>query len=995
MRDYTVEEVLFRVVLDGCTSLDALTQNQYIVNSLTKYYACHDKYYGEYTIVGRLCQSDADCLNRCDHFTGTCADDYREVEFRFFQCFVQNSTLLVKLLLTDGSIDINLPDDELVPLLFEKYSSDQCVGKTTIFELNQYRPVSLFTTITTAINSSVCTEQCPLTVDLYPNAVLPPACQVFNDCYPNRYWIADYSFNLSCSDALDCNWLNCTNLGSLDECKKKCENGPTQHFCGFCDDGFHCREVPGLETEEKCLSAEGCIINKTVSHQDSESCRATKFCTLSCKNNGQYSPCQTQQECEAVGYCDGLGSFGSAGCLVPLQFNVPGWSCPLPNLVIESGCIYRNITNATACRAFSGQWIVPKSITTEEQCRNIGQGCRELNTDTETFTYIFTPKDLDSCVNCDGSYQPYFTWKKGRWLSGETRRLKWVRREYTRFLHENKALELSGTSGIFSAIFQDIQLRYTIATRSNLVCKYSRAPAALQVIACDCATDNSEETCFEQLKFDDIISAAALVCYQETSYVKVSTSRITFLADTLNTKTCAVIRFLSKSIFDFQIAYEESLSSELIDTEETGPSYSFKNDYGAVVGQVVGDGFYGDIGEQGYFFTKFDQFDQIKYCFHIPDIFEYQYDRSKYPIPDLAYVASITDVRPLGYEFKSEVIVGTTYKCGIVKDIKVKDTHVPIYRVSNYQNKRVLTNTEYGLIFALASLYAVVTLYAFYMFLELLILRIRYICIYNVVWILLIMNLIRSITFFLIGADTLRKAPVVIIDILIELPIFIYFSAFILLEQQWARLNTITSAYRRRFEYFWLFSLILGNIIIYMVFIIIIILYETVEDREKRCGGRLADAVGVNGYRTSIALAYRIFIIVTAGILAALFFFFGALLVKKLAGMRQAARRRKKFFWMTTLCCMGLLLLVIYFIIIGKDTEKQNNIVTIVILFFAEVIPSAGILFLIHPGRAYRLDPVSRLLKFKASQPSSSSQQHSNANTSHTPSTPSIQSSLT
>jgi hypothetical protein len=136
---------------------------------------------------------------------------------------------------------------------------------------------------------------------------------------------------------------------------------------------------------------------------------------------------------------------------------------------------------------------------------------------------------------------------------------------------------------------------------------------------------------------------------------------------------------------------------------------------------------------------------------------------------------------------------------------------------------------------------------------------------------------------------------------------------------------------------------IITNAVIYTIFILLIILYETLKQDVPVCGGRLKN-FDLNT-RQQIAYTYRLFVSAISFILGLGFIIYGFTVYSNMLSSSARGEKgksrisgRKRVFWTTFICSVGLLCQCAFLLAL-LFSNYQNNTLAMGLLIAVEIIP--------------------------------------------------------
>ena len=415
-----------------------------------------------------------------------------------------------------------------------------------------------------------------------------------------------------------------------------------------------------------------------------------------------WHPCPSQEDCEASGHCSDqswttiirsedppevqYGACFTAGlyfdgpfCFVGTER--PGIGCREADIVSPDDCPEFEVVN-DGIRWWWRTWLVP--AMSEEECvnqRDGRYGC-QLPGPEKTLMWL----KGDDC-ECFGGYTAYaWEWTTGVWTpSGVSRTLEW--KEIAPVEKYQWTPSLS-----FELLQTWLELneeqRFSFAVKSEVICENGYVLSPLNVLVCDCFSGSNEtiaggSSCYSETSVEEVqLVGIGGACFQEQSFVKGPSSRVSFELDSIQSG-CTLVNLSIVSEAWFVVPPPRpSISFEFDDKPQRG---IVLNQKGATVGILRGDG-------SVLSFSVLENVNSFSACLLISD--DTLSNSSKYPIHDFGYSKqSIGTIYPLGLSnVNSTSVFGSLFWCGtiVMSDIPVDGNNVrlfPIQRVEDYETE--------------------------------------------------------------------------------------------------------------------------------------------------------------------------------------------------------------------------------------------------------------------------------------------------------------------
>lgn len=937
---------------------------------------CRDQWMGVDPNVGIPCIHDSDCPGSfCNMFTKNCNYSVTAREDGFLQCMLDNvDVFLLNFVETARGIPARFTAGQQANFDGWKrvFSKNDCSNGGT-FPL----PLGLRTanrydkgTISPPVPATWfgCYE--PYWFCLEETCTMPYICDNFltgAGGFP-RTWNRVPVDASACVNMPQCNSLNCRSqefgpfvtAAIRRNCTQEClffpnNSSRTSSFCGACDDSWSCLDVtaklPGVvdtqgacETAANlCYLANGTIVTGLTPAQ----CAATFSCSEKCFKSGNWSSDCTQDECASIsGKChNDQEVFGPVGyCALPMAaYRNPDCSPTLR--AHEMGCISYT-ANASACAAIPGAKWYTEAHNPAECLARYGYGCLEVyipeNKNQVGDTIVTLKPNREICSAVNGQWVPRMPWVSGRWLSGTSRPLAWTPRTVSAGRYT--MTPLLNWIELQAAVSEAGDYKYSFQTKTETICRYNSLVNSLDSIACDCSGGSNTTGCFS--KVDDPATVGnAVVCPRAETFVDAAPGSLTFRPVSVEASNCVRVFPSLVSALQYENVQASKLSSFLIDFSEK-TRWSFRNSGGALVGQILGDGL--SLRYETTLFTNTQKvFKNVTFCMGGRADIELQ--DSRYQIFDIAEIVNGTFRVLLTSVNATSSAESDKVYCGVVGELKPEAQYFPIARVSDVIGARrnIFNVGEVVQASFLTALYGFGAIFAGALTFRLC--TIRFHLVHNAVWMFGIISFLRMIYFALMASSSPAESGGADY-ILIELPSFLYFSALSFFVVSWVVLarTVVRKNLRRQGTMRFLMKVVIAvNAVVYLLWIILIIIYETTKQTVvSPCGSRLGTQVD-NTTRRAISLTYRVFVGIISLVIGLGFIVYGSIIVRGLISSAQASRggtksalkpRSMLVFQLTFICSVGLIVQTIFLIILVA-TGFQNNVLTMSFLGFFELLP--------------------------------------------------------
>jgi len=648
-----------------------------------------------------------------------------------------------------------------------------------------------------------------------------------------------------------CNWDSTLNSSAcLDPI-----NGDS--FCGLCENGQECwdltyaAEVPF--DEDSCNKAILCALNNGtyILTNTTDECENIFSCDLTCDGD----ECLNQGDCtdERYGYCTDQGHYGPGDLS---YFTAEGGTCvvevvnPLPysqnpicygyNLQQEATGVCFWPTPAADCTTskyaeYQEEEFITKSATwypfaeSKAFCYTWPKICKGVKDagDTQIQDNAIWGLTDEECSARGGYLDNLWEWKTGRWLGGQARTLNWTDRVYKTRMEPGKMFDFVSLSKWVNAA---IRAEYGLLLQGSLFCQYASSSEHINRLVCNCV--GQEDNCYNTSIGTADIGA---LCAGHATYFSSPPFLLQFTDYSAGYIGCHNVLMSPRSMIEFKDSQKPSLANALISYGEDIKWSSDRNGNYAIFAKVLTDGlrleFNGTIGNVTLS-ADFNQqrLDYLSETFTVLDIGVRRTMDNKLVVP-----------------LYSKVTVTKTGFVGVIPELETNATYYFIQRRAGDWTilpREVFSGGE------LAYLAVILTMYCFGL-IGCVGKLIAFFWLNGIHWDRLLFVLGTLTTFFIFRVvlfslvlsngliDSTSPAPGYV---LIEFPILLYFifvSNYIML---WFFIRKDTKklkSYKKLIQSANI-GIVTLNAFVFIIFIICIILYETiVQDPYFICGGAL------------------------------------------------------------------------------------------------------------------------------------------------------------
>lgn len=799
-----------------------------------------------------------------------------------------------------------------------------------------------------------------------PSCVVPTACirTPANPTLCSRNWLPLSNDLYGCSNSKICNWRNstynpCPPLAT--NCESLCVNSSLSfNVCLDCSQAIDgaCLEMPSIIDEGRCNEG-WCTANDSIT--DPVACSNSGTCSLTgCPT------CNDKTTCEASGVCSDQTDFHSlvtagrnSACILPKVYGwlaslYPGYICPTGTTQVTIGCLNASITTEANCSALSplAKWY--SLATNASTCSSsAGFGCYSAG--------AFTLMNSTECALCQSCvWKPYYTWSTGVWTQGYIQPLQWQPRQYYSAAAPAPAVDYSLVSSqVEAALSHDLSSAYY----TDGLCRYDSVAGLTQSVLCDCG--GGGDTCFAASSASPV--GTLIICpYQAQNFTTLVAS--IYITDTdvpvqtsaNGSNTCQNISIAATSVGKYQVPPDFSVTHPLFSKIQSNAYLVVTNSHNAVVGQLISDA--------ATIALSFVPTQPILFCMQPVGYIDIDPSTVVWTIAKLQSDNTIQvfdDAIPVNIQSDN----ATTQVCGYLSD-----TGGTFFAVAVLPNWQSVTSNPSGETIASFVLYLVLLSFAILQAVLLLadrenqrLLSFKLVSLFVVV-----LNACVRAVYILPPKNSFGTGTDSIQFLVYELPTFLYFSVFTVIEYLWLTviLRTKMLGNRRatqRHRRILLNCLVGANVFMYAVFVVFIYLLAILPEKTSPSPcylGNLDSAIPE--IEQSIRVAYWTFQMVVSVLLSLGFIATtGGLLylVSQTAKIRQSrtSNRQGSASWLAAnvqliiitvvafVCVVFLLVRCILFL----DVAINRGTLKVIVFCVLEVIPQAMLVFYLHPFRCF------------------------------------------
>lgn len=740
-------------------------------------------------------------------------------------------------------------------------------------------------------------------------------------------------------------------------------------FCGVSDDGFFFDDITPSIPLSSCNGIACFLANKTVIPSvDSSSCNSIYSCDTMCGS----SACTTQQNCLLSGSCSDASDYDigiwtrnyaneTMGCFFEIRYREPfnptvsvcespfrntilGCSMypgPSGSLIDEVRCKSGNFSwgDPSIFQLISPKWI--KRATSAQECMAYGTVCNDPTKPRigAMPAYTNTRSFSSKCTN----QIPLYTWTQGRWLPGQARTMQLTVGKLSRRFNPTPRQGLY-LPRILSNITKAVDKLQSLKVQSSSFC-HNNYKLYLDQVICSCLGGYKESFCYKK-KVN--VSSIGVAC-DEDSTISSGDILINIRKESMAPATCQSIFISTASIVSYAKRDIVPLRTLLVNYAED-VKYGIRNSQLAIYGKVL---------TNGYSFNFSLPVSNITMCIQLSSYqMNYVTEMDKYPVLDLArrpINSMLDDLVPLNYLVSTTIDGNKTLFCADVDRLKYDYYYYIIIRAdANYADveRTVFTRGEIAYISILLTLYTIGLLcsvtklgYIFYVDHRNLPIRLTL-----VMFLISVFFLFRVILFSLLLNQSLLNLTTAraVNYLLFEFPILLYFAFVTNYACTWFTASMLIKDFnpnhKRNLNLANNISILLNGVI-FVMFIVFIILFETIVYAPYLiCGGEI---VLFDSRTFTLLLIYRVVFSTIAIILGILLFLiamkFGHYLSDKTFNI--SATSRMKLYSLSIIGGLGLISQAIYFLVITVIESTPVNYASLTILLVLEIIPAMLFIF--------------------------------------------------
>ena len=629
----------------------------------------------------------------------------------------------------------------------------------------------------------------------------------------------------------------------------------------------------------------------------------------------KWHPCENQEECENSGHCSDrewttivrsdehpvdvqYGACFSSGFYITFrhcwnQYDRPGIGCRDPSILVEGDCFdqggqFRDI------RA----WLTP--ATSETECRNkdLGRyGCQLP--DPEDHLVWFDDEQCD----CGGGVNDYaWDWSPGVWSNGVSRALHW---QEIKPVEKYQWIPALSFELLQTWLVAAVEQKFSYVAKSEVICENTYVASSLDTLVCDSCflglhdedheghEDHEEDDCNHYLtgsRVEEFVGVTS-ACFDEESFTKSPSSRVTFEKDSLETGCTIMNLSIVSEAWFVNPPPRPSISFEF---EEKPTRGIVLNKKGATVGVLRGAG-------SVLSFTTLASMKSFTVCLLVR---EAEDSPKEGRVPDFGYSVTPTGtIYPLGLQnINVSISFDSEFWCSSIKiaDVprsKENENVVRLYPISRdveYENSDAdyTSHKTRALMYTLGVCYCICFVcFVFYLInFVLLSRRSEMLGIISVSFVLLC---IFRVIFMFGYPNALFEDNELAEFVVFEIPTFLLFSVVIVSIFFWKRL-IVRKGFFTSNSHTLMAVIALGLVCVWSLWIIVTIIYSEVileEDGESPCPGRVAPSYDKQEEDTrTLTIIYQSLIISVTFVLASIFCYYSFTLLNQTKSLSSSKR---------------------------------------------------------------------------------------------------------
>jgi hypothetical protein len=604
-----------------------------------------------------------------------------------------------------------------------------------------------------------------------------------------------------------------------------------------------------------------------------------------------------------------------------------------------NGCYSTDITDEATCAAVGG--VIESAAINQATCYAGRDGCFEAE-----FPGYVDKKNETQCAACGGDWAPALQWREPVWAPYESHPLYWVPVKTRQYGLYELTMNYTKLGEIVSVAAVE---RTRLSLQSEVKCLMNPLFSLLGLVACECTHPNVtvyNGMCVGANHGVRTISiGSTLLCSETTDSIVMGSFVLEYNESTVATSEgCVTVDVSSVPLIQFKQPVKATLSSLSLSTAAShvvkDPYAIVYNKYGRQVGQVISDGAemgFESLALQGTGTGKRGTVDynitvnNLTVCFTRNTDVAIQ--SGAFPVYDVAMLNFTTrQFTPMGQVAEAQQLLGQTRWCG---EITEYGTYFAVVRVTNWEQPEDLyTSVEKGFIFTIGALFLLACLVVLILIgMTIYIHGLRGFCVNLVkgkqlatliLALLFLFSILRGVWLMLAGTETINDNTSYALEaVLTDLPIYIFFSLFMLLIFFWAELYHFQFNRKQAVLGKLKIPFLLVNVFIYVFFVVIIIVYSQ-----------------SGGGQSTVALVYKCIVAGIGFTILISFIIYGTLLMWQASRMGQLTKN-EQFLRMTviTLICSIASLVQFIFLLLFAFAHIESVAAILIYLFIVEIIP--------------------------------------------------------
>jgi hypothetical protein len=980
----SMTEYLLQLNLDkdptACTNLITVPDEKNV------YWNCVNKIWGPEPIsfAGPECIHDIDCPSSiCDIYSKRCFININEAEIELISCIYDGLTQFTRTSVSN-ELSLNPADSNIKNLWFNKFAD-------TLVCSDPHTPLGFDIYVGFYGKCYGCERYIPGT-NIYMSDWAPS---------PGQSW-PNFGYDCWAAGSASCS-ISTAPFGAKSYCMSQgCNTAPREYtslfpyvnnpsicanntFCGISDDMFFYNDVTSIIPISNCNNSVLCILaNGTKIKTTSEDeCKSIFSCdTGSSLCDGKICD---QNACLNSGYCSDSTDYNigiwrrifnkeTSGCFFTIRYREPFnptvsvCEPPFRNTIL--GCsVYPGgsvpeipifAINQSSCVSGTFEWgdpsiftlINPRWITvakTQQDCINYGTFCEldePIPAGLDTYTNIYSFNN--ECANT----QNLFKWTAGRWLPGQPRRTVVVTSNVSTRFKGGPRIGLN-LPRILSNLSKAVDKLESLKAQSSAFC-YNSYKKSLDELICICVNDKNRsqynDTFCYQSKGN--VTTVGVACDADSTIIA-GDLQLIFSTSSLPLATCENLYISAASIVTYQNRDIIPLRTLLVNYQEDS-EYAIRNQQLAIYGKVLTTGYSADFNAK---------ITNITLCIKLSPLRDsYINQLDKYPIIDIAKrsINSLPDdLIPL--DVNITLMNETNVFCAQLNKFEANQIYYFIQRMNQSYitvERLVFSSGEIAYISVLLAFYCfglmaiiIRSIYLIYVYIKIRNIGYAPLRLGIVLFFMACFFIFRIVLFsFLLTKVLLDPSATRAINyLLFEFPLLLYFAFVTNYICIWITLLTVLKNYtvdhQKKFRIANSVSIFV-NIAIFILFIIIIILFQTIISSPYYiCGGTIL--LYDTNQSFALLLSYRIIFSVIAVILGITLFITSIKLIEHLDNPENNYTwfAKARLYIISIAGGLGLIAQAIYFLIITATQSTPINYVSLTILLIVEIIPALLFIF--------------------------------------------------